>query len=154
MTLQEVLALRATKPKKGQPSNGCGACCIAEVCGAMDEFMNQGLVPRSAAPCPALVTRDGRFWCGLVVDPMRFINSHYEQAVRQRWRARALVVKAKLEAVETGITTCEEEFLSCIVLPDNSTVGDSMLPQVEHAYSTGEMPRMLPSGKSSQETLR
>src|SRR5215831_5864853 len=28
----------------------------------------------------------------------------YEQAVRQRWRALALVIKAKLEAVEAGIT--------------------------------------------------
>ncbi len=82
------------------------------------------------------------------------IERAYEQTVRQRWRALALVVKAKLEAVETGITTFEAEFLSYIVLPDNSTVGDSMLPQVEHAYLSGEMPRMLPSGKSSEETLR
>ena len=28
----------------------------------------------------------------------------YERAVRQRWRALALVVKAKLEAVKTGIS--------------------------------------------------
>ena len=61
-------------------------------------------------------------------------------------------MKAKLEAVETGIITFEEEFLSYIVLPDNSTVGETMLGQVEHAYLTGEMPRMLPSGKSSEET--
>lgn len=29
----------------------------------------------------------------------------WEQAVRQRWRALALVIKAKLEAVESGIST-------------------------------------------------
>ena len=68
----------------------------------------------------------------------------YQQAVRQRWRALALIVKAKLEATETGITTFEEEFLSYIVLPDNSTVGEYMLPQIESAYQSGEMPRMLP----------
>ena len=68
----------------------------------------------------------------------------YQQAVRQRWRALALIVKAKLEATETGITTFEEEFLSYIVLPDNSTVGEYMLPQIESAYQNGEMPRMLP----------
>ena len=70
----------------------------------------------------------------------------YQQAVRQRWRALALIVKAKLEATESGITTFEEEFLSYIVLPDNSTVGEYMLPQIESAYQNGEMPRMLPGG--------
>ena len=69
----------------------------------------------------------------------------YQQAVRQRWRALTLIVKAKLEAIETGITTFEEEFLSYIVLPDNSTVGETMLPQLEDTYRTGEMPPMLPA---------
>ena len=68
----------------------------------------------------------------------------YEQANRQRWRALALIVKAKLEATETGVTTFEEEFLSYIVLPDNQTVAEYMLPQVEEAYRSGEMPKMLP----------
>ena len=69
----------------------------------------------------------------------------YQQAVRQRWRALTLIVKAKLEAIETGITTFEEEFLSYIVLPDNSTVGETLLPQLEDTYRTGEMPPMLPA---------
>ena len=68
----------------------------------------------------------------------------WEQSVRQRWRALALVVKAKLEAVETGITTFEEEFMSHILLPNGETVGQHMLPQIERAYETGEMPAMLP----------
>jgi hypothetical protein len=32
------------------------------------------------------------------------LERHWDQACRQRWRALALVVKAKLEAVESGIT--------------------------------------------------
>jgi len=36
----------------------------------------------------------------------------YEQRVKQKWRALCLVIKAKLEATETGITTFEEEFLA------------------------------------------
>src|SRR5687767_7806360 len=44
----------------------------------------------------------------------------WEKATRQRWRALALVVKAKLEAVESGISEFEEEFLAHIVLPDGS----------------------------------
>lgn len=69
----------------------------------------------------------------------------YEQAVRQRWRALALVIKAKLEAVETGITEFEEEFLAHIVLPNGQTVGGFMLPQVSRAYETGSMPPLLPA---------
>ena len=68
----------------------------------------------------------------------------YEQAIRQRWRALALVVKAKLEAIDLGITSFEEEFLAHIVLPDHSRVGDFMLPQVALAYRDGQMPKMLP----------
>ncbi len=70
----------------------------------------------------------------------------YEQAVRQRWRALALVIKAKLEAVESGITEFDAEFLAHIVLPNGQTVGGWMLPQVEQAYLQGEMPPMLGMG--------
>lgn len=68
----------------------------------------------------------------------------WEQAVRQRWRALALVIKAKLEAVESGITLFEDEFLANIVLPDGQTAGDFMRPQVVEAYRIGSMPALLP----------
>lgn len=67
-----------------------------------------------------------------------------DQEMRRRWRALALVIKAKLEAVATGITTFEEEFLAHIVLPDGGTVGTWMAPQIDAAYSTGKMPALLP----------
>ena len=69
----------------------------------------------------------------------------WEQAVRQRWRALALVIKAKLEAVAAGITEFEDEFLAHIVLPDGSTAGQWMRPQIQEAYDTGRMPPMLPA---------
>lgn len=68
----------------------------------------------------------------------------WEQACRQRWRALLLVIKAKLEATECGISTFESEFMANIVLPDGSTAGDFMLPQIARAYETGTMPPMLP----------
>lgn len=68
----------------------------------------------------------------------------YEQAVRQRWRALALVIKAKLEAVETGITSFESEFLAQIVLPDGRTMAEHSQPLIAQAYSTGKMPPLLP----------
>ena len=68
----------------------------------------------------------------------------YEQAIRQRWRALALVVKAKLEAVAAGISIFEDEFMANIVLPDGKTVGDFMRPQIAIAYDAGGMPPLLP----------
>lgn len=69
--------------------------------------------------------------------------AQWEQATRQRWRALALVIKAKLEAVEAGITEFEAEFLAQIVLPDGSTVGQWAIPQVATAYDLGTMPKAL-----------
>lgn len=74
----------------------------------------------------------------------------WEQATRQRWRALALAVKAKLEAVEAGITSFEEEFMSHIVLPNGSTVGAWMQPQIENAYKGGKMPPLLGEGRGNQ----
>lgn len=77
------------------------------------------------------------------------IEASFDQAVRQRWRALSLVVKAKLEAVESGITTFEDEFLAHTVLPDGMTVGQWISPQVSEAYELGKMPRLLPMGSES-----
>ncbi len=71
----------------------------------------------------------------------------WEQACRQRWRALALVIKAKLEAVEAEISSFEEEFLAWTVLPNGTTAGAFLLPQVAAAYETGKMPPLLPAGK-------
>ncbi len=66
-----------------------------------------------------------------------------EKDIRQRWRALALVIKAKLEAVESGITTFEDEFLAHTLLPSGESVSEWMQPQVERAYRDGDMPLML-----------
>jgi hypothetical protein len=70
----------------------------------------------------------------------------YEYAVRQRWAALSLWIKAQLEAIESGIVTVEEVFLSHIVLPDGSTVGEWAHPQLSAVYGRGEMPALLPGG--------
>jgi hypothetical protein len=67
----------------------------------------------------------------------------WEQSCRQRWRALALVIKAKLEAVESGITVFEDEFLAHIVMPNGRTVGDWSRPQIQAAYQSGRMPKAL-----------
>jgi hypothetical protein len=45
-----------------------------------------------------------------------------EQETRRRWRCLLLAIKAKLEVVETGIATFEEEFLAHIMVDDGNTI--------------------------------
>lgn len=68
----------------------------------------------------------------------------WEQACRQRWRALALVIKAKLEAVESGISLFEDEFLANIVMPDGQTVASHVKPVIASAYESGTMTPLLP----------
>lgn len=68
----------------------------------------------------------------------------WEQASRQRWRALLLLIKAKLEAIESGIVTFEEEFFSHVVMPDGGTVYEHAAGKVALAYESGTMPPLLP----------
>lgn len=70
----------------------------------------------------------------------------YEKAIRQKWRALALCVKAKLEAVDAGITTFEDEFMAHIVLPNGKTASEFVRPAIAKAYASGDMPPMLSFG--------
>lgn len=70
----------------------------------------------------------------------------WEKACRQVWRALALVIKAKLEAVAAGITTIEDEFLAHTLLPDGQTFGEWARPQVDEAYRVAKMPDRLMIG--------
>ena len=69
-------------------------------------------------------------------------EKEWEQAARQKWRALALVVKAKLEAVEAGISEFETEFLGHVVMPDGRTVAEHTRPVIAESYATGA-PRQL-----------
>ena len=46
-------------------------------------------------------------------------------------QAPLLVLKAKLEAVEAGLTTLEQEFLAGMVLPGDTMVSEALLPRLE-----------------------
>lgn len=72
----------------------------------------------------------------------------WEQACRSRWRALALVIKAKLEAVAAGITTFEIEFLPHTVVPGagGQAFHEVALPKIAAAYASGKMPPLLGSG--------
>lgn len=100
-------------------------------------FIANGRAVKFMLPLP--VRSDGRF----TRRPVRgghFIDRKtaegdrlWEQECRARWRALSLVIKAKLEAVESGITSFETEFLAHIVTGDGQTVGQKILPQLGSA---------------------
>ena len=68
------------------------------------------------------------------------------QVHKQRARALLLVIKAKLESVESGVESFEEAFLANVVMPDGKTVGQHAVPTIAQAYADGRTPPlMLPS---------
>lgn len=74
-------------------------------------------------------------------------KSKADAAVRQRWRALVLVLKAKLEAVASGISTLESEFLANIVMQNGQTIGAAMLHRLPDVVSSG---RLLPAHSETQ----
>jgi hypothetical protein len=66
---------------------------------------------------------------------------------RRRWRALLLVLKAKLESVESGIESFESAFLASIVVPGGGTFGEWAIPQIAEAYERGvAIPMLLGDG--------
>lgn len=93
--------------------------------------------------------KDRQFWFTPGKNLQRTPEAAYkewEQACRQRWRALALAIKAKLESVEAGIASFEEEFYAFVMLPSGKTVYEESREAVNQAYLTGTMPPMLMLG--------
>lgn len=68
----------------------------------------------------------------------------YEQKVRQRWRILYMSLKMKLEEIDSGGMSFEDQFLAMMCLPDGSTVGDFMrLPENVSMLQKAEMPKMI-----------
>lgn len=68
----------------------------------------------------------------------------YDQEIRRLWRSLTMIIKAKLEAIEAGVTTLEEEFLAQTMMPNNQTVAEWFEPQIDQIYRSGMMPPLLP----------
>jgi|SRR5690606_15366205 len=60
-----------------------------------------------------------------------------EQLRRQRARALLLVIKAKLESVESGIETIEQAFLANVVMADGQTVYERIAEPIAIEYREG-----------------
>ncbi len=58
------------KPKAGQPCNGCGVCCAEEPCHVIRDFAHV-----TEGPCPAMEWEAGRFYCGLIRQPSKYLGT-------------------------------------------------------------------------------
>lgn len=61
-----------------------------------------------------------------------------EQAKKSKARALLLVVKAKLESVESGIETTEQAFLANVVMADGFTVYERIAQPIALEYQSGK----------------
>lgn len=65
---------------------------------------------------------------------------------RRRWRALLLVIKAKLEAVNSQIVSFDVEFMPFIVLPTGKTVAENIVPQLPELLAGKDLPPLLGAG--------
>ena len=105
---------------------------------SMFQFSMKGFRARIEVPLPQRVRYES--------------DAKYEQRGLSRWRAVVLVLKAKLESIENEIERFEQAFMPYLVLPNGGTVGEFMVPQIERAYATQEMPPMLPAPPKNGES--
>jgi hypothetical protein len=70
-----------------------------------------------------------------------------EQWKRQRARALLLVIKAKLESVESDVETFEEAFLSNVVMADGKTIYERIQEPIALEYAGGTPQMLLESPK-------
>lgn len=70
-----------------------------------------------------------------------------EKVMRSRWRSLLLVIKAKLESVDSNIETLEEAFLAQVQMPSGQTVYEELREPLALRYREGSNVPLLPGPK-------
>lgn len=74
-------------------------------------------------------------------------KARWQAEVRRLWRVLLVTIKGKLEAIENGLVSFEEEMLAFVVVPgQNRTIGELLVPQLDEVYRTRMLPPMLGPG--------
>lgn len=121
---------------------------------AMCAFVMQARHVRLSVPLPTLeevkkLKGTPRTWWSMsVAERARWEKDARDQVERQRWRQLILLVKAKLEVIELGLSTVEREFLADLVLPGGSTMHEHVRAGIDELYVTGRLPPLLGGGTS------
>lgn len=93
-----------------------------------------------------LVERNIRFTLPMPARPQRPAEiARHEKLLRSRWRALLLVIKAKLESVESKIETFEEAFFAHVVMPGGETVYEQLKEPLRLRYQdNSNIPLLAP----------
>ena len=74
-------------------------------------------------------------------------NELYDKEFNRRWRAFGMVIKAKIVAVEEGISTMEAEFIGNAILKYGRTVSETYASDMPALAASGAMSALaLPGG--------
>lgn len=68
----------------------------------------------------------------------------YEKEVNRRWRAFGAVIKAKIVAVEEGISTMEAEFIGNAIMRSGRTVAEEWSPRLPQLLTSGDIKALEP----------
>jgi hypothetical protein len=106
MTISLPIQHAPEKPREGEPCNGCGYCCAAEPCGVALKF-----IPvhqwGARGPCLAMEFEAGRFFCGLVRHPTRYIDVGEPAEWKTELDATVGAMIARLLGVGKGCDTSD-----------------------------------------------
>ncbi len=112
---------------------------------------------RTVAEIIAMLRKAGAMQIGQVEEPDRLtilfamadrqvrfrVSWSGDRSQRQRARALMLVIKAKLESVESEVETFEEAFLANVVMANGATVYERISEPLALEYQTGKPAMML-----------
>jgi hypothetical protein len=91
---------------------------------------------RFRVPFPTVEEMPDRDGYGRTLPPSKRAEK-LGQAKRQKGRALMLVIKAKLESVESGVETIEQAFLANVVMADGLTVYERIAAPIAIEYAEG-----------------
>lgn len=79
--------------------------------------------------------------------PAAQAKARCEAECRRLWRVLLLTIKSKMESVENGLVSWDEEMLPYIVIPgENRTIGEMFVPQLDQVYRERRLPPLLGAG--------
>lgn len=85
-------------------------------------------------------------WVRLTIGLPEYGTTGAEQEERRRWRSLGALLKAKLVAVDDGISEFEQEFYGDVVLSNGETVYERTRQATQIEYESGK-PKLLADGR-------
>lgn len=71
-------------------------------------------------------------------------KTRWPREQRRRFRVLLMMIKVKLELIQGEMSTFDTEFMPFIMLPDGRVVGESVIPEIEAVYASGDAEAFLP----------